>query len=78
MNRDGVPWAYAPLLVVLLGAYLGVAYVTFATQGFYSASLFFLFHLPTHSNSHLTHTLTHTLSLTLSLTPLQPQQPTPS
>lgn len=31
------PWTHAPLLVLLLAGYLGVAYITHATQGFYSA-----------------------------------------
>lgn len=31
-----MPWLHVPFLVILLGCYLGVAYITHATQGFYS------------------------------------------
>ena len=31
------PWTHAPLIVILLACYLGVAYITRATQGFYGA-----------------------------------------
>ena len=31
-----LPWVHVPFLILLLGGYLGVAYITFATQGFYS------------------------------------------
>lgn len=34
----GLPWVHVPFLILLLGGYLGVAYVTYATQGFYSTS----------------------------------------
>lgn len=30
------PWLHAPFLIILLAGYLGVAYITHATQGFYS------------------------------------------
>jgi hypothetical protein len=29
------PWLHTPFLVLLLGGYLGIAYITHATQGFY-------------------------------------------
>ncbi|KAG9311223.1 hypothetical protein JVU11DRAFT_8299 [Chiua virens] len=32
------PWMHIPLLVLLLACYLGVAYITYATQGFYTYS----------------------------------------
>lgn len=32
------PWLHAPILVILAACYLGVAYITHATQGFYSES----------------------------------------
>jgi len=32
------PWLHIPFLVLLLGGYLGVAYITHATQGFYPYS----------------------------------------
>ncbi|KAI5118345.1 hypothetical protein M0805_009148 [Coniferiporia weirii] len=32
------PWTHIPFLVVLLACYLGVAYITHATQGFYTYS----------------------------------------
>ncbi|KAF9552791.1 hypothetical protein CPC08DRAFT_714313 [Agrocybe pediades] len=34
-NSPPPPWAAMPLLVLILGAYLGVAYITKAAQGFY-------------------------------------------
>ncbi|KAB5591272.1 hypothetical protein CTheo_5275 [Ceratobasidium theobromae] len=33
-----MPWLHVPFLVILLGCYLGVAYITHATQGFYTYS----------------------------------------
>lgn len=35
-----LPWVHLPLLIVMLGMYLGVAYITHATQGFYRAYCF--------------------------------------
>lgn len=35
-NVAPMPWIHIPFLIVLLAGYLGVAYITFATQGFYS------------------------------------------
>ncbi|KAJ6471615.1 hypothetical protein C8R47DRAFT_745487 [Mycena vitilis] len=35
-NAPPAPWRLLPLLIVLLGGYLGVAYVTRAEQGFYT------------------------------------------
>ena len=37
-NAGPCPWLHLPLCVGLLACYLGVAYITHATQGFYSAS----------------------------------------
>ena len=37
-NAPPAPWAALPLTLVLLAAYLGVAYITKATQGFYRES----------------------------------------
>ncbi|EIN13038.1 hypothetical protein PUNSTDRAFT_82585 [Punctularia strigosozonata HHB-11173 SS5] len=34
-NAPPVPWTYLPFLVILLALYMGVAYITFATQHFY-------------------------------------------
>jgi hypothetical protein len=34
-----MPWTHIPFLILLLGGYLGVAYITYATQGFYSKHL---------------------------------------
>ncbi|ELU42181.1 hypothetical protein AG1IA_03780 [Rhizoctonia solani AG-1 IA] len=34
-----MPWSHIPFLILLLGGYLGVAYVTYATQGFYRGLL---------------------------------------
>jgi hypothetical protein len=31
-----MPWSHIPFLILLLAGYLGVAYITYATQGFYS------------------------------------------
>ncbi|KAF8599919.1 hypothetical protein BDV93DRAFT_477052 [Ceratobasidium sp. AG-I] len=33
-----MPWTHIPFLILLLGGYLGVAYITHATQGFYTYS----------------------------------------
>ncbi|QRV84379.1 transmembrane protein [Ceratobasidium sp. AG-Ba] len=33
-----MPWTHVPFLIVLLGGYVGVAYITHATQGFYTYS----------------------------------------
>ncbi|KAG8688209.1 hypothetical protein FRC08_011549 [Ceratobasidium sp. 394] len=33
-----MPWTHTPFLVIILGGYLGVAYITHATQGFYTYS----------------------------------------
>ncbi|KAG8753898.1 hypothetical protein FRC12_011385 [Ceratobasidium sp. 428] len=33
-----MPWTHIPFLVLFLGGYLGVAYITHATQGFYTYS----------------------------------------
>ena len=39
LTRAGpMPWTHVPFLILLLGGYLGVAYITFATQGFYTYS----------------------------------------
>ncbi|KAJ7034634.1 hypothetical protein C8F04DRAFT_1101637 [Mycena alexandri] len=37
-NAPPAPWLMLPIHIVLLGAYLGVAYITHATQGFYTYS----------------------------------------
>ncbi|KAH9923972.1 uncharacterized protein BXZ73DRAFT_50715 [Epithele typhae] len=37
-NMPPSPWTHLPICIVLLGGYLGVAYITHATQGFYSYS----------------------------------------
>ncbi|KAF7348778.1 hypothetical protein MVEN_01397400 [Mycena venus] len=37
-NVPPAPWLTLPLHILILGGYLGVAYITHATQGFYSAS----------------------------------------
>ncbi|KAJ3475221.1 hypothetical protein NLI96_g11975 [Meripilus lineatus] len=37
-NVAPMPWIHVPFLIILLGAYLGVAYITFASQGFYTYS----------------------------------------
>lgn len=39
-NPQGLsmPWIHLPFLIILLAGYLGVAYITHATQGFYSMS----------------------------------------
>lgn len=39
-NAGPSPWWHLPICVVVLACYLGVAYITHATQGFYSASSF--------------------------------------
>ncbi|CCO33562.1 hypothetical protein BN14_09591 [Rhizoctonia solani AG-1 IB] len=33
-----MPWSHIPFLILLLAGYLGVAYITYATQGFYTYS----------------------------------------
>ncbi|KAJ1306278.1 hypothetical protein OPQ81_010981 [Rhizoctonia solani] len=33
-----MPWSHIPFLIILLAGYLGVAYITYATQGFYTYS----------------------------------------
>ncbi|KAF8464077.1 hypothetical protein BDZ91DRAFT_660661 [Kalaharituber pfeilii] len=39
LSRAGpMPWIHIPFLIVFLGGYLGVAYITYATQGFYTYS----------------------------------------
>lgn len=38
-NIGPLPWVQLPVTVLLLVGYLGVAYITHATQGFYSALL---------------------------------------
>ena len=30
------PWSHLIPLIIILGGYLGIAYITYATQGFYS------------------------------------------
>jgi hypothetical protein len=41
LTRVGpTPWAHMLFLVLILAAYLGVAYITHVTQGFYSSSSF--------------------------------------
>jgi len=37
-NIPPSPWTHLPWLVLILAAYLGVAYITYATQGFYAYS----------------------------------------
>ncbi|KAJ7719295.1 hypothetical protein B0H16DRAFT_1607044 [Mycena metata] len=37
-NSPPAPWLTLPIHIVLLGGYLGVAYITHATQGFYTYS----------------------------------------
>ncbi|KAJ7258413.1 hypothetical protein B0H12DRAFT_1109842 [Mycena haematopus] len=37
-NSPPAPWIMIPVQILLLGAYLGVAYITHATQGFYTYS----------------------------------------
>ncbi|KAF8637264.1 hypothetical protein AX17_002944 [Amanita inopinata Kibby_2008] len=37
-NVPPAPWLFLPQCVVLLGCYLGVAYITYDTQGFYTYS----------------------------------------
>lgn len=37
-NAGPAPWLHTPLVVLLIACYLGVAYITYATQGFYSPS----------------------------------------
>jgi hypothetical protein len=48
-NVGPLPWIDLLATVVLLGSYLGVAYITYATQGIYSAQYFslssFCFHI---------------------------------
>lgn len=39
-NVNPLPWLHLPICVFMLACYLGVAYITHATQGFYSESLF--------------------------------------
>ena len=36
-NVGPLPWINMLATVILLGSYLGVAYITYATQGIYSA-----------------------------------------
>ena len=38
-NALSMPWIHIPFLIIMLAGYLGVAYITHATQGFYSTSL---------------------------------------
>lgn len=38
-NAGPSPWLHLPLCIFMLACYLGVAYITHATQGFYSAYL---------------------------------------
>jgi len=33
-----LPWSHLPFMIILLAGYLGVAYITYATQGFYTYS----------------------------------------
>ncbi|KAF8626917.1 hypothetical protein AX15_004630 [Amanita polypyramis BW_CC] len=35
-NVPPAPWSYLPLCIILLACYLGVAYITYATQHFYT------------------------------------------
>jgi hypothetical protein len=42
-NLPILPWMHLPATVILLAMYLGVAYLTHATQGFYRTFIFFLF-----------------------------------
>ena len=35
-NSPPVPWLTLPVCILVLAAYLGIAYITHATQGFYS------------------------------------------
>ncbi|EAU87190.1 hypothetical protein CC1G_10469 [Coprinopsis cinerea okayama7 len=37
-NSPPVPWITLPVTILLLGSYLGVAYITYETQGFYTYS----------------------------------------
>jgi len=37
-NAPPIPWLFLPLNILILGGYLGVAYITHATQGFYTYS----------------------------------------
>ena len=38
-NAPPQPWLHLPICVFMLACYLGVAYITYATQGFYSTCL---------------------------------------
>ena len=40
-NAGPSPWWHLPVCIAMLACYLGVAYITHATQGFYSTSLSF-------------------------------------
>jgi len=42
-NIGPLPWIDLPPTILFLGCYLGVAYITHATQGIYSAYFFFFF-----------------------------------
>ncbi|KAK6338441.1 hypothetical protein TWF730_002501 [Orbilia blumenaviensis] len=49
-RTEPMPWVHIPWLIVILGGYLGVAYITKATQGFYTYS----FLNPNHKGSGVT------------------------
>ena len=53
----GFPWIHLPFLIVLLACYLGVAYITSATQHFYSTSYLFYISLSPHANTLLSPSL---------------------
>jgi len=77
-NVGPLPWLHLPICIVLLACYLGVAYITHATQGFYRTSTqpFFFFspqpYYPTAPSS-ISSTLTpipHPSKLTTFLSPI--------
>ena len=45
-NAGPSPWWHLPVCIAMLACYLGVAYITHATQGFYSTSLSFAIPFP--------------------------------
>jgi hypothetical protein len=47
-NVGPPPWLNLPLLVLILGGYLGVAYITHASQGFYGIPYKLVSYHPSH------------------------------
>lgn len=67
-NAGPSPWLHLPLCVFMLACYLGVAYITHATQGFYSTYLSSRTSTRVTLRGHCTRLL-HTLTPGISLRP---------